>query len=70
MKTTLQKLEKAQKSLSNHIMRGGRQGSQRGYYLVDTYTELSSLAKKENVWVSYCEKYGFSVDHDAYDFFA
>jgi hypothetical protein len=70
MKTTLEKLEKARKSLSNHVSRGGRNTCHRGYYLVDTYMDLRKLANHENVWAAYCEMYGLSVDHDAYDFFA
>ena len=70
MKTTIEKLEKARRSLVNYVARGGRNTCQRGYDLIDRYSDLRDDAMKEGVWKEYCERYDYSIFHDAYDFFA
>lgn len=70
MKTTLEKLEKARKSLSNFALRGGTNRAYASYGLIDRYDDLRAKAISENVWSNYCEKTGFAIDHTATDFFA
>lgn len=70
MKTTIEKLEKTRKSLSNYVARGGRNTSQRGYDLIDRYNDLRDMAIRDGLWKDYCDEHNFSIFHDAIDFFA
>jgi flagellar motility protein MotE (MotC chaperone) len=70
--STLQKLQKTKNSLSAYVGRNGRihLKAQRGFKLVDRYTELKEKAIAEGVWAQFCTENGFSEEHTAYDYFA
>lgn len=70
MQTTLQKLHKTAKTLSNHIARGNRLNNRRSFVLVDRFNDLKDKARDEDVWEVFCSETGSCPTHDAYDYFA
>lgn len=72
--TTVQKLSKTRKTLSNQVW-GGKYyrgvNNYRTLALVDKYNELKEVAKNEGVWAEYVSLTPHScVSHDAFDLLA
>ena len=62
-KTTVVRLNKLCNMLNQNSHRWGDNPSQRMCNWVDEYNEARGTA----VWDEFCTKYGYTLDHDAYD---
>ena len=51
--------------LNKYSHRWSQEPSNRMYNWVDEYHDIKENNRK--VWEMYCEQYGFTLDHDAYD---
>jgi hypothetical protein len=68
----LNKLHKTEKSIQNHVKRGGHANTQKGYELIDRYDNHLKQIKQKHYddWKSHCKTKNIDPLHSGIDLYA